>query len=277
MIPLFEEHLPDDVVKLLNLFRRIVLYMSNSSFTKSELKVLKDHEDSFLKCFMNVCTNYAVTQKVHRILHYHQSIAYLGNTVNFSCFPYEGFLSFLSHGTHSTKSNLNELYFLSNLNTNIDTYVSKYVHKEDPLFYKTFKNVITIDGVRYNLKNKQGESKSGRIQQYQVLHNIDEDIKYDVRENQGRMNNHICYTETNGGLQYGKIQSILYNGNVILMKVKQYDVYNYEDMKIDDLFQFDDHFKIVSVRPSAIKCKYVIYPFREKEYFIVSTYNKQIY
>jgi hypothetical protein len=156
MIPLFYDYLPHDIVKLLNLFRRVVLYISNSSFTKSELKVLKKHEEDFLNCFMKVCTNYDVTQKVHRTLHYHQSIAFLGNSVNFSCFPYEGFLSFLAHGTHSTKCNLNESYFLSNLNTNIETYIS--IERGQFFVHKIYKNIFYIDKTRYEQKNKYIES-----------------------------------------------------------------------------------------------------------------------
>jgi len=277
MIPLFYDRISKGLLKVLNLFRRIVLYMSNSSFTQAELTVLGKYEEDFVKAFSNVFSNYGITQKVHRMLHYHQSIKFVGNSVNFSCFPFEGFLSFLSHGTHSTKSNLNELYFLSNLNTNMETYKSKYIQSNDPLFYKIHGNVIVFEGVRYELKNKYKESDGGKVSHYQVLYNVDEDIKYDARIGQSRLNSRICFADVNGELQYGNVEDVLYDCDVIVLVIKVFDVNVYKELHIDDLIEYEDDFFFENIYPSQIKGKYITTPFRDKESFIVCSHNKQIY
>ena len=273
---------PKDVLKVFNLFRRLVLYINNSSFTQQELTVLKSHEDDFMKAFIKVFTNYGVTQKVHRTCHYHQSIKFLGNSINFSCFPFEGYLSFLSHGTHSTSNNLYELYFLSTINSNITTYFSIFNLESNNKGRREKGKPIEIQGITYALKRKgtrnEGQGETNEYSSYEILYNVEDDIKYDVRDAQARANNFICYKHAiSGNPTYGKITNILYNGLSVILEVREYEVVGWREMGIDDLFLDEKKFSMSCVSPSQILCKFVTYPYEGTEYFIVTSIHKELY
>ena len=77
IIPLAHLDLEPNIVKPLNLFRRILYMLSNPRFSREEIKCLKQYENDFHHAFIKAFTNYAVTRKVHRISHHHQNLDFL--------------------------------------------------------------------------------------------------------------------------------------------------------------------------------------------------------
>jgi hypothetical protein len=141
--PLVYEYVNENMVKLLNTFRRLVLFIFNKNISRSENAVLRSLEDTFIKQFYKAFGQYSVTQKVHRVTHFHSAIHQLGQVKNTTCFPFEGYLSFLAHGTHCSNDNLMELVFLSTLNSNLATYIDAYCDEKE-IFGKNSHSKVCI-------------------------------------------------------------------------------------------------------------------------------------
>ena len=73
------------------------------------------------------------------------------------------------------------------------------------------------------------------------------------------------------------MNSIKFLKDVIVLANKVFEVNVYKELHTDDLIEYEDEFCIEYIFPSQIKGKYITTPLRDKESFIVCTYNKQIY
>ena len=275
ILPLFYNFLSKKQVKMLNNFRRVQYMLSNRRLTSQDLKRLKDIEENFINSYIGEMGNYAVTQKVHRVSHYHKSVENLGTSNNFSCFPMEGYLSFLSNGTHSTSQNLNELYFLSMVNTYVPSYITNCEASDLFVQGEQKGKKVRMNDVEWILKDVN-ENDS-----FNELLNEDEGTRYNNKLGMNRENCHIAFKyvpvdSSKECIAYGTIQEFLLGDEGVEVIVQRYKVVKDSQMKLDDLF-IESEAEVVCISPNDIVCKFVTLDYDETYKWIICSVNDQFY
>ena len=275
VIPLMFEHFPQRFLKLMNSFRRIVFFLNASSLSRQDLSILLQYENEFMSLYHSEFSGYDVVAKVHRVMHYEKAIEYLGDAVNFSCFPFEAFLSYLNHGTHATKINIYELNFISRLNTNLDVYIDA-VDGDSSIFPSVKDKEVDIGCYKLCKEIERNEHHSNDCRYFEVVKDQEKEVIYNVYDNKARTNNLIVFYDDNE-IEYGKILQILLKDESILLYVKRYKVYKKPDTNMDDLFLYSnkDWYDMIHINIENIVCKFICVYLENDEWFIVSNIHKE--